>query len=343
MIQAYYKEDIINRLAVLITYGLNNKYTFTSIEEYILSSKIINDLENNQYDEFSSNEKVVESTFNIKLKDSADISFRGLFIAETYIKLFFDFNKSFEYLFLYWPLSLMVEKYNIYHEMDYSNLRNDFIEESKRQTLIKKICLKKDIKYTDISKLTGININTIIKFSRDNKYLYLTSHEIVYKLSRLLNVKENLFVNKLDVYLDPSIYLVDNHYKNYLNYLGLYFASYFNNEINNIDFVYKKEKDYYISTDGRTKLLVANIDKIDISKEYINSLTDENTYIVIFSNNFNENNLNNYSNLKICHAKEIIIISHENVFTVKKRTTKEITDTINKSLIIRAKESTQNA
>ena len=43
MIKVYYEKDIIDKLAALISYGLDNGYSYKSIEEHIVSSSFITD------------------------------------------------------------------------------------------------------------------------------------------------------------------------------------------------------------------------------------------------------------------------------------------------------------
>lgn len=335
MIKTFYQEDIVNRLAAVITFGLDNLYSFNAIEERILASSFINDLENNEYNIESKIEEIVESVFNVKLDAEADISFKGLFIAESYFKLFLYFNKSFEYLFLYWPLSFFIEKYDIYHEMDFSNLKNDFELKVKETPLLKKLALKKNIKIVEISKLTGINEFTIDKYSRDDKYLYEASHSNIYKLATLFSVKENMFVSNLMVYLDSSIYLYDKTYKDFRNYLGLFFANYFDSRIKESNYVYDKDSNCFKAKDG-TKIVVTTIDFGVSSNSKLSELIDSKTYLIIIpSAFFNEPTVFDF--LKNSEALDIFILTQEYIYIVKKKYLKEITDTVFRSLVIRAK------
>lgn len=336
MIKTYYQNDIINRLAAIITYGLSEGYSYTSIEEHIVSSSFINELENNEYDIESKIENIVESTYKITLNKSADISFKSLFLAEAYFRLFIDFNKSFEYIFLYLPLSFMIEKYNIYHEMDFSNLKKDFEYIFEKTPLLKQLSKKREIKLVDISKLTGIKIDTIIKYAQDDKFIYNASFNNIYKLSKLFSVKENIFAKNLEVYLDSSIYIFDERNKDYCNYLGLYFANYFDNRINDSNFEYNRENNFFKLING-IKLIV-NHDNVEFGE--INKVVDSKTYLVIISSSF-FGDTKDFNYLKKADVLEILVLTQNYVYLIKKNKKKEITDTINKSLIIRAKEKTK--
>lgn len=337
MIKTFYQEDIITRLAAIITYGLNEGYSYKSIEEHIASSSFINELENNEYNIESKIERIVEKTYNVYLNgNKADISFKGLFFAESYFRLFLYSNKSFEYLFLYWPLSLFDEKYGIYHEMDFSNLKNDFETKVKETTLLKKLADDNQIKLIEISKLTGININTIKKYGQSDVSIYGASNENIHKLATLFSVKENIFVSNLGVYLDQSIYLFDNSNKDYRNFLGFYFANFYDGRINEDDYSYDKANNCFLSKNGvKIVVIVDSLNNLALSK--LNNLMDSNTYVVIIPSGFfgNENDLNY---LKGVNALDVFVLTQEYFYIIKKSKKKEITDTVNRSLIIRAKE-----
>ena len=339
MIKTFYQEDIINRLAAIITYGLNEGYSYKSIEEHLISSSFVNDLEKNKYDIESKIEKVVESTYMVSLNVEADISFIGLFLAESYFKLFIFYHKSFEYIFLYWPLSSFIERYNVYHEMDFSNLRRDFESKIKQTTLLRKLALERQIKLVEISKLTGINENTIDKYSRDDKNLYSASYENIYKLATLFDVKENIFLSSLAVYLDQSIYLFDETNKDFRNYLGLLFAKYFDSRINGLDFKYDADNNCFKSSSGIKLIVIADvIDNLSIMK--LNESLDSKTYLVIIPSGF-IGDISKFEYMKSIRSLDVFILTQDSIYIVKKNIKKEITETINRSIIIRAKEASK--
>ena len=136
MIRILDEEQIIETFASILTYGLNKGLSSSLIEEHILKSQFINDLEDNKFDNKLKDKVILKSIYKENIIE-VDISFLSLFIAESYIRLFFDLNKSFAYLFLYWPLDQFIFKFDIYHEMDYSSLKIDFMERVHNTSLLK--------------------------------------------------------------------------------------------------------------------------------------------------------------------------------------------------------------
>lgn len=336
MIKSFYKDDIIKHLAAVITYGTNKSYSFSAIEDLIVSSEFINKLENNDYDIDSKSSEIIKQTYKIEKLDNFDISFKGLFVAESYIKLFFDLNKSFEYLFLYFPLGHLVDTYDVYHEMGFSNLKEDFLSLTIEESLLRKLSKSKNIKLSEITRLTGISENSIKYYAISDSNLFGASFDVLYTLANLFNVKINLFIKSLAIYLDNSVYLFDKSNEDYRNYLGFYFALFYDLSLRENEFTYFNK--CFVSKDVTIHVVSLKSNELDLKK--INELYSENDYLVILMNGFES--LTNYSFLNKTHLKEIMAITQENIYLVKKNQTKEITDTINRSLIIRAKTKINN-
>lgn len=325
------KDNIINTLAVLLSYGFSKNYSFDEIETLISNSNFINDLEHNKYIPMLNFKLIIEDTYKTSgvVKEDLNISFISIFFAESYINLFFSMRKSFEYLFLYWPLEYFENKYHIYHEMDYLNLETDFLLKSKSINLIKILSKKKNIKLIEVSKLTGININSIDRYSRNDDYLYNASNETLYKLSTLFNVKQNIFVKKLNVCFDKSSYFQHIEFIDIRNHLGLYFAKYMDKRLNDFNFIYNSEKNIFECAFPKSTLFV----EASLQSLIDNKKIDKNTYIILFEN---ENHpISFYNDLRNIDCLEIMIINKNAVYFIKKSKIKDIEDSINTLLNIK--------
>ena len=74
MIKVFYQHDIIDRLAAIFTYGLNNGYSYETIEERIISSPFVNNLEKNEYDIESKIDKVGIEKWRLEFQNMWSIS-----------------------------------------------------------------------------------------------------------------------------------------------------------------------------------------------------------------------------------------------------------------------------
>lgn len=332
MIKSFYKDDIIKHLAAVLTYGIEKNYSFSGIEDLIISSDFVNNLENNEYDINSKSSEIVRQTYKLEKLDNFDISFKALFVAESYIKLFFDLNKSFEYLFLYFPLGHLVDTYDVYHEMGFSNFKEDFLSLTREETLLRKLSKSRNIKLSEITRLTGISENSIKYYATSDSNLFGASFDVLYTLANLFNTKINMFIERLAIYLDNSVYLFDKSNEDYRNYLGFYFALFYDLSLKENEFIYSNKS----FKSNNVTINITSLRSNELDEKKINELYSDSDYLVILMNGYES--LSDYSFLGKTHLKEIMVITQENVYLVKKNQAKEITDTINRSLIVRAKK-----
>ena len=138
------------------------------------------------------------------------------------------------------------------------------------------------------------------------------------------------------VYLDQSVYLFNNSTKDYRNYLGLYFANFFDGRINEKNFAYDRDNNRFKSEGGIKLIVIADL-LSNLSLQAINDLADPKTYVVIIPSGFfgDESRLDY---LAESNALDVFVLTQEYVYMTKRKCKREITDTINRALISRAKE-----
>lgn len=337
MIESKSEKSIIATLSALFSYGLNNRYSYNSVEEYIANSSFINELENCRFisPEIGTLCKEVYHLGNEVV--SIDVDFESRFYAEVYLYLFFKMQKSFEYLFLYMPLSDLVNNYEALHTADYSKVESVIEERIKNKKLLNRLADKRKIKLTELSSLTGININTIKKYAYSDEKLFSASIENIALLSFALNVKENIFFEHLYVFIDNGAYRFDKTDNNYRNYLGLLFASYYDARIIFTDFRYDKENNIFISKKDKTIIKVFTEDIRSINLDNVIDSSSENTYFIFFDFSWPYYDISQVDYDVLKKSKDVAIINQEYCYILKKHHTGLITDTINRILIMRAK------
>lgn len=319
MLKLYNKEQIINNLASILTYGIDECYSFKSIQERLIKSNFINNLENEIYNEYLTDTDLIWDVFNINSNIKyVNTRFKHLYFANTYINIFFKFQKSFEFMFLYLPLSLLDEKYDVYHEMDDSQIYEYFNRLINEETLLRKLSKEKSLSLINISNLTNISIDTLKRYSLNNKHLYSASSSNIYKLSRLLNVKYNIFIESIDIYLDSSIYKFT--YKN-------------GSHLKNLGFNYSKYYDPMFNKDN-PNLVVKRIDNNDFDINEIKKDVSENDYLIIFHAGNYFHTLSEYKELKKIKCIEIMVITNENVFMIKKGVHRDIKTYISNYILL---------
>ena len=338
MIENKSEKVIIDTLAALLSYGISNRYSYTSIEEYIASSSFVNELENCRFISFEI-ETLCKEVYHLENNVAfIDVDIESRFYAEVYIYLFFNMQKSFEYLFLYMPLGDLINNYEALHTADYSKVESIIEERTKNEKLLSRLANKRKIKLTELSSLTGISINTIKKYAYSDETLFNASVENIALISLALNVKENIFFEYLYVFIDNGAYHFDKTDIKYRNYLGLLFASYYDSRITFSDFHYNEENGIFISDKDKTivKVFADDIRNVNLEKNIDSS--SENTFFIFFDFSWPYYDISQIDIGILKKTKDIAIINQEYCYILKKHRTGLITDTINRIFIMRAKK-----
>ena len=133
----------------------------------------------------------------------------------------------------------------------------------------------------------------------------------------LFKIKENTFIKELPVYIDTSIYLFDDSNRDLKNYLGFYFANYYDTRISNKVFVYYKDENTFFAPDGEFNIKVIAIDAKDLSIEAINQISNEYIYVVVILTGIYFNDID-FDYLKDAISFDIAVITRHNIHFIKK-------------------------
>ena len=223
------------------------------------------------------------------------------------------------------------------HTADYSKVETIIKERIKSEKLLNRLANKRKIKLTELSSLTGININTIKKYAYSDEKLFSASIENIALLSFTLNVKENIFFEYLYVFIDNGAYRFDKTDKKYRSYLGLLFVSYYDARITFSDFHYDEEDDIFIANEDKTVIKVFTEDIRNINLTEIIDSSSGDTFFIFFDFSWPYYDISQIDIDILNKTKDIAIINQEYCYILKKHRTGLITDTINRILIMRAK------
>lgn len=332
MNKSYNLDKTIDFISQIFQFGFDAEFSFEHIQDEFVHSLLCTQIENNDDSFIYDIEKYSSDLFDGQVNFKSSSGLRAYFLAEAYVKLFYKFQKSFEYLFIYLPLSFLYEKYDVYHEMDISMVYDLFASLEKEETLLNILIKKKKINKEQLSLLTGISLASIKFYTLKNDNLFNASNLNIYLLSRVFDVKDNLFVPSLGIYLDSSSYQFDKINKIYRDYFAFYLLCFYSKKIKEKDYTYDKKLNLFVNKNSKNKIFI-NLDYIindnstllDIEKD------TNNVYIFYDSDYF----LRSYENIEKMRLPNLIIINREKIFIEKKWFF--INEYVNRCLLIRAK------
>ena len=195
--------DIKETFCRYFVVAIHNKVNLTAFTDYLASSDYLRNIEKGYLTDLSdiSVEEGYHSIVgnNIAKDDSFGIYNDAYWCGYCYFELFLMLRKPFSYLFLKLPLEKMLDLYNVYHEMDISQLVDYFHDKEKEETILRLLCKRYRCSINKLSKATGISVNTLNKYRSSDQSLYNASFQNIYKISVFFKTPISLFVEELHI------------------------------------------------------------------------------------------------------------------------------------------------
>ncbi len=200
------------------------------LEEKIIHAEIFDFFETDKIYEFldltfGQMYSAVFQSFSEHGIEGKNISSRLYWAGAEYVSLSINKRIPLRQLFLIFPLTRMLEKFDTYHEMNEKTLLDDF-DSFKKENVFLYFKKRTNLSVDEISFLSNVNKNTIISFSRDNRYLFNTSSSNQRIISELLHAplvfmkKESSFVYFDDIFFKDKSF-VDAYTQNLRDYLNI--------------------------------------------------------------------------------------------------------------------------
>ena len=195
--------DIKETFCRYFVIAIHNKMHLTAFTDYLANSDYVKNIEKGYLTDISdiSVEEGYHSIVgnNIAKDDSFGIYNDAYWCGYCYFELFLMLRKPFSYLFLKLPLEKMLDLYNVYHEMDISQLVDYFHDKEKEETILRLLCKRYRCSINKLSKATGISVNTLNKYRSSDQSLYNASFQNIYKISTFFKTPISLFVEELHI------------------------------------------------------------------------------------------------------------------------------------------------
>lgn len=198
-----YVEKYQDAFGYVLGRAIDNKYSFSYIENIISHSTIFNEFEESNITQiaFSS----LEKTYNKLFIDENDFIYDqyGIYgwLGYIYIQSFLELKITFELLFILLPIEEALNMYHLYHEMDIVQMIN-YVKNKMKPSLLHAITSKKKININELASGSGVSFSTI----RSLVYGYRDINKIelknAKKIATFLNVRLDSLICPLDLKLE---------------------------------------------------------------------------------------------------------------------------------------------
>ena len=190
-------DEYANILERILSTAAKYQYALATIEKRISDSGFFHLIETSHHgiSPLGDDDYLIKSFFpetDINLKD-VPIYNHCLWAAEAYMWIQYKTNLSFEAIFLILPLSVMYDRFPIYHEMGFTHIVNHFLERQNEETIFAILLKKFGYKLNDVAKMTNISKDTLYSFKQGKRDIKKANVDIVVRLASVFHVRTETF------------------------------------------------------------------------------------------------------------------------------------------------------
>ena len=217
--------DYLNKLYT------NNKLSVDSISNTIIENNLFDFLEENKTREFlsCSYEEFVYKLYKINsiYVNNSQIS-ELIWASKMYLTLSLNLNIPLKTIVLLCPLKQMLELFEVNHETNDIQTIDYFKTNVLNKSILKALRKLRNVTVRQLSVMTGININTLNAYEKNNTNLYNASFSNIQLMMQALNVSCSFF-KKESSFIPFNYLLLEN--KQIQAYMLNFFNDYYKKEL----------------------------------------------------------------------------------------------------------------
>lgn len=188
-----YLYDYVSSLERVLSSGYAYKCSTKALEKFISYSYYFQRVERDRkfFSPTIDDTSLVNSLFtdiHVDLKTVPEYS-QCLWAAESYLRIQFETRLTFEAIFLYFPLEKMYECFNLYHEMDFTQIIDLFKSFYKNKSILSILLKKYGKSLKEIANTTNIPYATLYSLKQRKRDIKKTSVENALALADFFQVR----------------------------------------------------------------------------------------------------------------------------------------------------------
>lgn len=188
-----YLVEYTNVFERLLSYAHENGYSFKGLERDISRSSFFQHIE--KYDIpfplVVDDNTLARSIFSDPSIDLMEVRSYNqcMWAAEAYLRIQNDTRLSFEAIFLYIPIVKMFDYFQLYHEMDFSHVVNEFRRLFRKQSILSILINNFHYQIKYVSDSVGLSYDTLYSYKQRRRNIKKMSAETAYALASLFKVR----------------------------------------------------------------------------------------------------------------------------------------------------------
>lgn len=189
----YYLYDYSNLLERVFSYAYKYRYSMDDLERSISYSSFFQEIEKDggKQPPPISDIKLVSSIYPEASSgiDDLPIFNQCLWASESYLWIQEATKLTFEAIFLYLPISKMFFYFPVYHEMDFSQIVNEFKRLFGEKTILSILLDKYGYSLKQLSEMTNIPYETLKSYKNRKRDIKKADVSLLYKLASFFHVR----------------------------------------------------------------------------------------------------------------------------------------------------------
>ena len=183
----------MNAFERVLSVGYKLDYSTKAIERLISCSDYFQRIEEDKtgFPPMINDSEIIDTLFSEITEQITDVPVYNqcLWAAESYLRIQESSKLSFEAIFLYIPIKKMYEYFDLYHEMDFSQIIGRFNKLYKDKSVLSILIDSFGYSMKDISKKYQISYETLNSFKQRKRDIRKANISTIVKLSKILHVR----------------------------------------------------------------------------------------------------------------------------------------------------------
>ena len=199
MVDYDYRERFKDYFGRIFYLSILSRLEFIVITDKLSDSYLLKSIERNDYSVIMNltPEEMFTSIFNLEVTEDSFLKYNDAYwCGYVYAELFYRVEKTFPYIFLVLPLDYLLSKYDVYHEMDISQIIDYFHKREDEETILTRLIKKRKITITELSELSGVPLQTLKKYKKSNEHIYGANFTTIKKIAAALEVDDRVFLKQ---------------------------------------------------------------------------------------------------------------------------------------------------
>lgn len=185
--------DIKNMLSIVLSFGHEYKFYSKVVEKRVGKSAYFIAAENNNDDLilYSSSNKVLSTIFyDVDISKYSNSLYNGcVWLSDLYVQIQMKTNMTFEAIFLYLPIEDGFYMYPLYHEMDFNQGIDFFLERVNKHSVLWHAMKRRDVSIDELAKASGLSYQTISSFRTRKNDIGKASARSLLKIASYLCIR----------------------------------------------------------------------------------------------------------------------------------------------------------